>query len=102
MTKHSDRPQAERFWNSPQTAIEEAVVNAEYHRAYEIREPIEIRINGQELMVLSFPGPDRSIRLQDLQIGKAVSRRYRNRRIGEFLKELDNYCVEETPITDLM
>ena len=77
-------------------------MNAEYHRAYEIREPIEIRINGQELMVLSFPGPDRSIRLQDLQIGKAVSRRYLNRRIGEFLKELDNYCVEETPITDLM
>ncbi|MER2493798.1 Fic family protein [Catenovulum sediminis] len=40
-------------------------------------------------MVLSFPGPDRSIRLSDLQAGKAVSRRYRNRRIGEFLKELD-------------
>lgn len=40
-------------------------------------------------MVLSFPGPDRSIRLEDLQSGQAVSRRYRNRRIGEFLKELD-------------
>lgn len=39
--------------------------------------------------MLSFPGPDRSIRLADLQDGKAVSRRYRNRRIGEFLKELD-------------
>lgn len=38
---------------------------------------------------MSFPGPDRSIRLADLQAGKAVSRRYRNRRIGEFLKELD-------------
>lgn len=89
VTKHPDRPQAERFWNFPQAAIEEAVVNAVYHRSYEIREPIEIRIDGQELVVLSFPGPDRSIRLQDLQIGKAVSRRYRNRRIGEFLKELD-------------
>lgn len=60
-----------------------------YHRSYEIREPIEIRIDPQELVVLSFPGPDRSIRLVDLQAGKAVSRRYRNRRIGEFLKELD-------------
>ena len=29
------------------------------------------------------------IRLADLRRGKAVSRRYRNRRIGEFLKELD-------------
>lgn len=89
VTKHADRPQAERFWNFPLVAIEEAVVNAVYHRSYEIREPIEIRIDGQELVVLSFPGPDHSIRLQDLQAGKAVSRRYRNRRIGEFLKELD-------------
>lgn len=87
--KHPDRPEAERFWNFPLAAIEEALVNAVYHRSYEIREPIEIRIERNELMVLSFPGPDRSISLADLQTGKAVSRRYRNRRIGEFLKELD-------------
>ncbi len=41
------------------------------------------------MVVLSFPGPDRSIKLEDLRAGRAVSRRYRNRRIGEFLKELD-------------
>jgi hypothetical protein len=34
-------------------------------------------------------GPDRSIRMADLRAGNAVSRRYRNRRIGDFLKELD-------------
>lgn len=89
VVKHPDRAEAERFWNFPYAAIEEAVVNAVYHRSYEIREPIEIRIDAHELMVLSFPGPDRSIRLDDLQVRKAVSRRYRNRRIGEFLKELD-------------
>ena len=87
--KYPDRPEAERFWNYPLAAIEEALVNAVYHRSYEIREPVEVRITPQELVILSFPGPDRSIRLQDLQAGKAVSRRYRNRRIGEFLKELD-------------
>lgn len=87
--KHPDRAEAERFWNFPYAAIEEAVVNAVYHRSYEIREPIEIRIDQHELLVLSFPGPDRSIKLADLQQGRAVSRRYRNRRIGEFLKELD-------------
>lgn len=38
---------------------------------------------------MSSPGPDRSIRMEELRAGKAVSRRYRNRRIGEFLKELD-------------
>ena len=65
------------------------IVNAVYHRSYEEREPIEVRISLEELVILSFPGPDRSIRLEDLQAGRAVSRRYHNRRIGEFLKELD-------------
>ena len=87
--KHPDRPEAERFWNFPHAAIEEAVVNAVYHRSYEIREPVEVRITAEDLVVLSFPGPDRSIRMTDLRVGKAVSRRYRNRRIGEFLKELE-------------
>ena len=87
--KHPDRPEAERFWNFPRVAIEEAIVNAVYHRSYEVREPIEVRITREDLVVLSFPGPDRSIRMEELRLGKAVSRRYRNRRIGEFLKELD-------------
>ncbi len=45
VVKHPDRAEAERFWNFPYAAIEEAVVNAVYHRSYEIREPIEIRID---------------------------------------------------------
>ena len=87
--KHPDRPEAERFWNFPVEAIEEAIGNAIYHRSYEEREPVEVRITPEELVVLSFPGADRSIRMEDLQQGRAVSRRYRNRRIGELLKELD-------------
>ena len=87
--KHPDRAEATRGWNFPYAAIEEALVNAVYHRSYEEREPIEVRISNEELVILSFPGPDRSIRLEDFQAGRAVSRRYRNRRIGEFLKELE-------------
>ncbi|TPG74523.1 Fic family protein [Pseudomonas arsenicoxydans] len=87
--KHGDRAEATRIWNFPFAAIEEALVNAVYHRSYEEREPIEVRISHDELVILSFPGPDRSIRMEDLRIGRAVSRRYRNRRIGEFLKELN-------------
>ena len=87
--KHPHQPEAERFWNFPLAAIEEALVNAIYHRSYEEREPVEVRITPQELTILSFPGADRSIRMEDLQTGRAISRRYRNRRIGEFLKELD-------------
>ena len=87
--KYPHKPEAERFWNFPIGAIEEALVNAIYHRSYEEREPVEVRITAEELMILSYPGADRSIRMEDLQKGRAVSRRYRNRRIGEFLKELD-------------
>ena len=87
--KHPHQPEAERFWNFPLAAVEEALVNAIYHRSYEEREPVEVRITPQELSILSFPGADRSIRMEDLQAGHAISRRYRNRRIGEFLKELD-------------
>jgi len=87
--KHHDRAEATRVENFPYPAIEEAVVNAIYHRSYEVREPVEIRISRDELVVVSYPGPDRSIRLEQLRAGKAISRRYRNRRIGEFLKELE-------------
>ena len=89
VVKYPDRAEAERTWNFPYAAIEEALVNAVYHRSYEIREPVEVRITREELVILSFPGPDRSIKMDALRQGKAVSRRYRNRRIGEFLKELE-------------
>ena len=87
--KRPDQPEAERIWNFPLAAVEEALVNAIYHRSYEEREPVEVRITPEELTILSFPGADRSIRMEDLQSGRAISRRYRNRRVGEFLKELD-------------
>ena len=89
VVKYTDKPQAERCWNFPIGAIEEALVNAIYHRSYEEREPVEVRITRDELLVLSYPGADHSIRMDDFKKGQAVSRRYRNRRIGEFLKELD-------------
>jgi ATP-dependent DNA helicase RecG len=87
--KHPDRAEATRVANFPYAAIEEAVANAVYHRSYEEREPIEVRISRDELVVLSYPGPDRSVRLDQLRRGRALPRRYRNRRIGEFLKDLD-------------
>jgi ATP-dependent DNA helicase RecG len=64
-------------------------VNAVYHRSYEIREPIEVRINRESISIVSHPGPDPSISLDDVRDGRMISRRYRNRRIGEFLKELE-------------
>lgn len=86
--KHSGRAKAERFFNFPFDAIEEALANAVYHRGYDVREPVEVRISPNDVVILNYPGPVHSVRLDDLRHGHAVSRRYRNRRIGEFLKEL--------------
>lgn len=88
--KVSGRQEAERFWNYPYDAIEEAVVNSVYHRDFLQHEPIEITIEPSGISILNCPGPDRSISKEDIAKGDMVkSRRYRNRRLGDFLKELD-------------
>lgn len=88
VVKHPDRPEADRFFNYPLAAIEEALSNAVYHRAYDEREPIEVRVENDKIEIVSFPGPDRSVTLEGLKSYHVSNRRYRNRRIGDFLKEL--------------
>ncbi|MBC8112535.1 MAG: hypothetical protein H7Y04_15900 [Verrucomicrobia bacterium] len=51
--------------------------------------PIEVRLFPDRMEVLSFPGPMPPITLQMLQKKQIPSRNYRNRRIGDFLKELN-------------
>ena len=88
--KVSGRQEADRFWNYPYDAIEEAVVNSVYHRDFLQHEPIEITIEPSGISILNCPGPDRSIPKEDIERGDMLkSRRYRNRRLGDFLKELD-------------
>lgn len=86
--KLPDVAEANRFFNYPYVAIEEALSNAVYHKGYDIREPIEVRVLPDRIEILSHPGADRSISIEGLKNYRATSRRYRNRRIGEFLKEL--------------
>lgn len=62
--------------------------NAVYHRAYDEREPIEVRVENERIEIVSFPGPDRSVTIEGLKCYHVSNRRYRNRRIGDFLKEL--------------
>ena len=88
VVKYPDRAEADRFFNYPYAAIEEALANAVYHKAYDEREPIEVRVNHDMIEIISHPGPDRSVTLQGLKEYNVYSRRYRNRRIGEFLKDL--------------
>ena len=74
----------------PYDAIEEAVVNSVYHRDFLQHEPIELTIEPSGISILNCPGPDRSISKEDIAKGDMLkSRRYRNRRLGDFLKELD-------------
>jgi ATP-dependent DNA helicase RecG len=88
VVKLPDRAEAERFYNYPYAALEEALANAVYHKGYDTREPIEVRVLPDRIEVLSHPGADRSITIANLREYRAVSRRYRNRRVGDFLKEL--------------
>ena len=88
IVKHPDRAEADRFFNYPYAAIEEALSNAVYHRAYDVREPIEVRVEHDRIEIVSFPGPDRSVTQEGLKNYRVSNRRYRNRRIGDFLKEL--------------
>ncbi|NEM99434.1 RNA-binding domain-containing protein [Pontibacter burrus] len=87
--KQQGKAEAVRLWNYPYAALEEAVANALYHRDYLVREQVEIRVTPESIVILNYGGPDRSIRQEDLRSGRIRPRRYRNRRLGDFLKELD-------------
>ena len=86
--KIDGQAEAVRFFNYPYQAIEEALVNAVYHRGYDVREPVEVRIMEDRIHIVSYPGPDRSISEKSIEDKNMIARKYRNRRIGEFLKEL--------------
>lgn len=86
--KIKGQAEAKRVFNYSFEAIEEFLSNAVYHKSYQIHEPITIRIEKNTLEITSMPGPDRSITDEDLKNHQMRARRYRNRRIGDFLKEL--------------
>ncbi len=88
--KPKNRAESIRFFNYPYQALEEAVVNALYHRDYMEREPVEITIEPDRISILSYAGPDRSVTTEAIKKGEVLrARRYRNRRLGDFLKELE-------------
>jgi ATP-dependent DNA helicase RecG len=68
--------------------LEEIIPNAIYHKSYDQPNPIEIQVHSDKIEVLSFPGPLPPIDNKTLKKKRIVARDYRNRKIGEFLKEL--------------
>lgn len=86
--KIDDKAESLRIKNYSYEAIEEFLSNAIYHKSYQIHEPITVRIENDKIEITSIPGPDRSITDKDIENFQMRSRRYRNRRIGDFLKDL--------------
>ena len=87
--KVANKAEANRHFNFPYEAIEEALSNAVYHKSYEMDKPIEVQIWPDRIEILSFPGPVPPVDAQILKQNKRIiARDYRNRRIGDLLKEL--------------
>jgi len=74
----------------PIPALREALVNAVYHKSYEsVQEPVKIYLFQNRIEIISYPGPVAGIQLAHLRQEKNMPPvPARNRRIGEFLKEL--------------
>ena len=78
-------------WASwPIPALREALVNAVYHRGYDsIPEPVKVYLYPDRVEIISYPGPVPGIEQKHLNQQKPMPPvPARNRRIGEFLKEL--------------
>lgn len=82
--------QATHWVSYPSLALREALVNAVYHRSYEgVADPIKVYLYPDRLEIISYPGPVPGIELEHLNGDKPLPPvPARNRRIGEFLKEL--------------
>ncbi len=90
LQKVPGQPEVERTVAYPYEAMREAVVNALYHRGYEgSTEPVKIYLYPDRMEITSYPGPAPGIERRHFELGNTVPPvPARNRRIGEFLKEL--------------
>lgn len=80
---------ARRAYNYPFGALEEIVCNAVYHKSWDDRNPVEINVYEDRITVFNIEGPVPPLTNADMQKEHVICRNYRNRRIGDLLKELD-------------
>ena len=89
LQKVSGQAEVERTVPYPYEAMEEAIVNAVYHRSYEEPpEPVKIYLYPDRMEITSYPGPVPGIQKEHLAQGRIPAVPARNRRIGELLKDL--------------
>lgn len=90
LRKVDGQPETERTVAYPYGAMEEALVNAFYHRGYDgPAEPVKVYLYPDRMEIISYPGPVPGIQHRHLEPGGQLPPvPSRNRRIGDFLKEL--------------
>lgn len=88
--KVPSQAEVQRFVAFPYEAMEEALANAVLHRGYDApREPIKVGLYPDRMEIVSYPGPVPGLEIVHLQPGsRPPALPQRNRRIGEFLKDL--------------
>lgn len=90
LQKVSGQAEVERTVPYPYEAMEETIVNAVYHRGYDgPPEPVKVYLYPDRMEITSYPGPVPGISKKYFEKGQSIpSVPARNRRIGDFLKEL--------------
>lgn len=89
MIRKTDGAASEKHYNYPPRAVRELLVNAVYHKSYEISEPVVVTIHPDRIEFLNYPGPSRAISDEDIRSNRLRVGIYRNRRTGEYLRELN-------------
>lgn len=91
LEKQSDQIQAKSWCSYPMTALRESLVNAVYHRSYQpdMLEPTKVYLYPNRIEFISYPGPVPGVDVEHfLPDSRVPPMPARNRRVGEFLKEL--------------
>lgn len=91
LQKQQEQSQVRGWVSYPLPALRETLVNAMYHRGYDVDQPdpTKVYLYPNRVEVISYPGPVPGIEPQHLLPNAEVRAvPARNRRIGEFLKEL--------------
>lgn len=81
-------PDAKAVASYPLVAVRELLVNAVYHKSYQIPEPVRITLTPSSIEFLTYPGPDASISDEEIRRNQLTVGACRNIRIGECLKAL--------------
>lgn len=72
--KIENQAESVRFYNYPYNALEEAVVNAVFHKSYRDDSPVEIRIYTDEIVILNYLGSAKWIDMDKFAQGKLECR----------------------------